>query len=109
METDYCNAKGNTEAKGIYLILPKKRIKSPISNGSIYFIGDTRFDHKNIIKYTRRPFSNVTEMNRTIKNNWNSTVGENDIIYYFLGDWTFWVRGHKINLWIYWPRSTKWD
>jgi len=67
--------------------------KSPVSNGNVYFIGDTHFDHKNIIKYTHRPFASVTEMNNTIKNNWNSTVGNNEKVY-FLGDWAF-GRGHK--------------
>lgn len=67
---------------------PSKEQKSPISNGSIFFIGDTHFDHKNIIKYCHRPFSNVYEMNETIRNNWNKTVGVNDTVY-FLGDWTF--------------------
>jgi len=84
------------------LNLPKEQ-KSPILNGSIYLIGDTHFDHKNIIKYTHRPFSSVTEMNNTIKNNWNATVGDNDTVY-FLGDWTFgW--GHKPAE--YWERQLK--
>jgi calcineurin-like phosphoesterase family protein/2'-5' RNA ligase len=71
-----------------------------ISNKSVYFIGDTHFDHKNIIRYCHRPFSNVTEMNQTIENNWNSTVRDNDIVY-FLGDWSF-GRGAKPAT--YWKR-----
>lgn len=48
---------------------------------------------------THRPFTNVTEMNNTIKNNWNNTVGNNDKVY-FLGDWTF-GREHKpANYWV---------
>jgi calcineurin-like phosphoesterase family protein len=87
------------------LLNSSKEQKSPISNGSIYFIGDTHFDHKNIIKYTHRPFSNVVEMNNAIKNNWNSTVGDNDTVY-FLGDWTFgW--GHKPAL--YWKKQLNGD
>lgn len=58
-----------------------------IPNSQVYFIGDTHFDHKNIIRHNHRPFSNVTEMNRAIINNWNKTVGENDKVY-FLGDYT---------------------
>jgi len=81
---------------------PRKEHLS-ISNESVYFIGDTHFDHKNIIRYCRRPFSSVTEMNNTIKNNWNGTVGKNDTVY-FLGDWTFgW--GHKPAK--YWRRQLK--
>ena len=56
-------------------------------NKDVYFIGDTHFDHKNIIKYARRPFSNVGVMNATILNNWNKTIGEKDNVY-FLGDYT---------------------
>ncbi len=87
-----------------------KELRSPpreehlsISNKSVYFIGDTHFDHKNIIRYCRRPFSSVTEMNNTIKNNWNGTVGDNDMVY-FLGDWAFGWR-HKPAK--YWKRQLK--
>jgi len=53
-----------------------------------YLIGDTHFDHKNtIIKFIHRPFRNVIEMNKVIKNKWNRSVGESDRIY-FLGDYT---------------------
>lgn len=58
-----------------------------ISNNDVYFIGDIHLDHNNIIKYCHRPFSNVVEMNNTIINNWNQTVGTNDKVY-FLGDYT---------------------
>lgn len=51
----------------------------------IYFISDTHFYHTNIIKYCNRPFTSVNEMNKTIMDNWNSTVKDNDTIY-VLGD-----------------------
>jgi calcineurin-like phosphoesterase family protein len=85
------------------LLNPPKKQKSPISNDSIYFIGDTHFEHKNIIKFQQRPFSNITEMNNTIKNNWNGTVGDNDTVY-FLGDWA-WGWGHRSPE--YWERQLK--
>jgi len=69
-----------------------------ISNKSLYFIGDTHFDHRNIIRYCRRPFSSVAEMNNTIKNNWNGTVGDNDMVY-FLGDWAFGWRHKPAKYW----------
>jgi len=87
------------------LLNSPKQQKSPRPDGSIYFIGDTHFDHKNIIKYAHRPFPNVTEMNNVIKSNWNGTVGDNDTVY-FLGDWTF-GRGHKPAR--YWIKQLKGD
>jgi calcineurin-like phosphoesterase family protein len=51
----------------------------------IFFISDTHFFHKNIIKYTNRPFLDVNKMNEYIINQWNNVVSENDIIYH-LGD-----------------------
>lgn len=55
---------------------------------NIFFISDTHFAHKNVIIYDKRPFSNIEEMNRVLIENWNNTVGENDIVY-FLGDFCF--------------------
>lgn len=51
----------------------------------IYVISDTHFNHENIIEYTNRPFETVNEMNQTIIDNWNKTVGENDLVIH-LGD-----------------------
>jgi calcineurin-like phosphoesterase family protein len=68
---------------------PPREEQLSVSNASqYYFMGDTHFDHKStIIKFIHRPFSNVTEMNEVMKNNWNKRVGENDRVY-FLGDYT---------------------
>jgi calcineurin-like phosphoesterase family protein len=70
---------------------------------SVYIIGDTHFDHANIIRYCDRPFRNVQEMNETMVRNWNDTVKDRDAVY-FLGDWTF-GRGHKPAK--YWVRKLK--
>lgn len=44
-------------------------------------VSDTHFSHKNIAKYTGRPFDNseTTEaMNEALKDNWNNTVAEDE-------------------------------
>lgn len=54
----------------------------------IYLISDTHFYHKSIIPYCNRPFSSIEQMNKTMIDNWNHTVNDNDIVY-FLGDFSF--------------------
>ena len=55
---------------------------------NIFFISDTHFFHKNIIKYCERPFSSVEEMNEHIVRVWNERVGHQDVVYH-LGDVIF--------------------
>jgi len=57
----------------------------------IYTIGDTHFNHVNIIKYCDRPFYDVFQMNERIIYNWNCVVGENDLVIH-VGDFVF---GHN--------------
>lgn len=59
----------------------------------IFILSDTHFNHKNVIKYSSRPFNNVDEMNKQLITNWNYVVGEDDIVL-FLGDFAF-VRYSK--------------
>lgn len=47
----------------------------------IFFIGDMHFMHRNIIKYCNRPFSDIEDMTEKLIKNWNSVVGNNDIVY----------------------------
>lgn len=54
----------------------------------LYLIGDTHFDHGNIIGHVNRPFQNAEEMNKTLVAKWNALVVPNDTVY-FLGDWSF--------------------
>lgn len=46
-------------------------------------IGDTHFEHFNIIKYCDRPFENADEMNEVIMTNWNFTVKDDDLVIIF--------------------------
>lgn len=69
------------------------------NKNKIYFFSDTHFDHKNIIRYCRRPFHSTGQMNRELLARWNNTVNENESIY-FLGDMTFGRRRHPIDYWL---------
>lgn len=64
------------------------RLPRPRQGHRTFVVSDTHFDHKNIIRYCGRPFSDVESMNRTLVYNWNSVVGLGDTVY-FLGDLAF--------------------
>lgn len=50
-----------------------------------YFISDTHFGHKNVLKYDNAPFDSIEEYNAAIVQRWNETVSDDDIVYH-LGD-----------------------
>jgi len=62
-----------------------------------WFTSDLHFNHRNIIKYCKRPFNSVEEMNQVLIKNWNTLVSVNDIIY-ILGDFTFLSKTKEIKL-----------
>lgn len=55
---------------------------------NIFFSSDWHLNHKNIIKYCNRPFSNIEEMRKKIIENHNSLVSNDDMVYH-LGDFIF--------------------
>lgn len=57
-----------------------------ISN--LFFTSDTHFGHKNIIRYSNRPFSSVEEMDRKLIENINAKCPHDAILYHF-GDFGF--------------------
>ena len=45
-----------------------------------WFTSDEHYGHRNIIKYSNRPFSSIEEMDSTLISNNNSVVGKNDTV-----------------------------
>lgn len=62
------------------------------SEHKIWFTSDLHFYHRNILYFCNRPWDNVEDMNEALINNWNSVVGEKDIVYN-LGDFAFATNG----------------
>lgn len=53
----------------------------------VWFTADTHIGHRNIIRYCKRPFACVEEMNEALINNWNRVVEKDDIVFH-LGDFS---------------------
>jgi calcineurin-like phosphoesterase family protein len=62
---------------------------------TIWFTSDWHYSHKNIIKYCKRPFQTVEEMNEKLVSNWSNLVRPSDTVY-FLGDFIFSVNKETI-------------
>ena len=61
-----------------------------------YYISDLHFGHTNILRFDGRPFSSIQEMEKTIIQNWNERVANEDTVY-ILGDFCWgsedeWIR-----------------
>ncbi len=50
-----------------------------------FYISDLHIGHANAIRFDKRPFADIDEMNRAIIDNWNSRVKAEDTVY-VLGD-----------------------
>jgi calcineurin-like phosphoesterase family protein len=63
-----------------------QRFQPGYTDGPARFVlSDLHLGHANIIRYCRRPFSSVLEMDTVLLDNWNYTVKPEDEVYY-LGD-----------------------
>lgn len=51
----------------------------------IFYIADYHFGHANVIKFDKRPFDSIDEMDRKMIENWNAVVSQDDTVY-ILGD-----------------------
>ena len=61
----------------------------------VWFTSDLHFGHRNVLKFCDRPWDNEKEMDNGLIENWNNTVGDNDIVF-ILGD-VFWFNdSHSI-------------
>lgn len=69
-----------------------KPLKFNSSEVNIFFTSDLHFGHKNIIKFCNRPWETTEEMDEALIANWNSVVGEKDIVF-DLGDFAFATNG----------------
>lgn len=67
---------------------------------NIFFTADTHFGSQRTLELSRRPFSNVAEMDSCIIRRWNETVKPHDIVYH-LGDFGDPVIGASLNGRIY--------
>ena len=55
---------------------------------NLFFTGDTHFGHRAVIKYGKRPFADVDEMDAEMIRRWNVVVPPNGEVYH-LGDVSF--------------------
>lgn len=70
-----------------------------INPRNTFFFSDPHFDHANIIRYCKRPFRNVKEMNATILKNYNRVVKDGSLVF-FLGDMGFGRNSRPENYWL---------
>lgn len=65
----------------------------------IWFTSDTHFGSQRTLELSKRPFKTVEEMDKTLIDNWNSVVGDDDIVFH-LGDFGNYEIAKQLNGWI---------
>lgn len=65
------------------------------TNRKTWFGSDTHYSHDNILHLCRRPFLNIYEHDKTLIDNHNSLISDNDD-YYFFGDLAFRCSPHRV-------------
>ena len=55
---------------------------------AVWFTADTHFGHAGALSLYRRPFASIAEMNATMIDRWNQTVGPDDDVWH-LGGFAF--------------------
>lgn len=68
-----------------------------LTEQNTFFTSDVHWGHKNVIKYSNRPFESVEDMNRQLIDNWNKTVKPTDYVF-SLGDFAFGKIGFIIEV-----------
>ena len=61
-----------------------------------FFSADLHLGHRNILKYTPRPWGTIEEMNEALVSNFNSVLGKRDELY-IVGDFAFDRHGYWLN------------
>lgn len=64
---------------------------------SVYVTADHHFSHHNILRYCRRPFSSVEEMDAEMIERWNAAVSPGDLVVH-LGDFALASRARITDL-----------
>jgi len=59
-----------------------------LRNHNLWFSSDMHYDHKNIIRYSNRPYTNLKHMQEGMIQNWNLRVQPNDTAF-IVGDFSF--------------------
>lgn len=65
-----------------------------MDSSKLFFTADLHLGHKNIIRFSERPFTNIETMDDALIRNWNSVVPPDGIVF-LLGDFSFHNAQHS--------------